>query len=144
MNQDCHNDTKLSFKYNTETTPTSHTKGCKVPALLQTCTHAYNIPTFINTTDTNKLWPHMTTQSTAVLMLQHKQLMFTYTHTCSLFFLLHVGVPTSWSLVARRGVNIFMFSKIEPRNWSLVGNTRWLLLEVVVNTSFTVLVFYTL
>ena len=50
--------------------------------------HAYNIPTSINTTDTNKSWPHMTTQSTAVPMLQHRQLMFTHTHTHT-----HTHVP---------------------------------------------------
>ena len=83
------------FLIELQTPPNTCTKRCKVPALLQTCTHAYNIPTSINTTDTNKSWPHMTAQSTAVPMLQHKQLMFTHTHTYVLFFLLHVGVPTS-------------------------------------------------
>ncbi len=33
-----------------------------------------------------------------------------------------------WSLVARRLANVFMLSKIGPRNWSLVGNKRWLLI----------------
>ncbi len=33
-----------------------------------------------------------------------------------------------WSLVACRGVNVFILSKMGPRNWLLVGNKRWLLL----------------
>ncbi len=33
-----------------------------------------------------------------------------------------------WSLVARRGENVAILSKMGPRNWSLVGNKRWLLL----------------
>ena len=74
------------------------TKRCKVPALLQTCTHAYNTPTSINTTDTNKSWPHNQ------LLFPCYSIMFTHTHThtnthmflplnLSLSFY-YVGMPT--------------------------------------------------
>ncbi len=33
-----------------------------------------------------------------------------------------------WSLVARRGANVFILNKMGLRYWSLVGNKRWLLL----------------
>ncbi len=46
-----------------------------------------------------------------------------------------------WSLVARRGVNVFILSTIGLRNWSLVGNERWLLLGGSKRTIFVVVAF---
>ncbi len=41
---------------------------------------------------------------------------------------LKFSIGVQWSLIARRGANAFILSKIGPRNWSPVGNKRWLLL----------------